>query len=375
MTNINQRIETTSGITELPMNNLPSTEKIEKIAQCQLKPYEFVYSHESAFSICSREAQVSVIRRSTIAEIIRAIRSGYAFGTDLKPVVETIKFLRDSDSMDEMLRELPCFSGAIFNNLRHESEILQTNWIIVKTTFLGDIDLYKVKAIQDLNRSLRFCYEAPEGSLVMVFGLDLPIREAAIYYVIYAELASEIQSKLGITIRDQDNNRADVFPLTYDKKIIENPAYLPLNVVNTLRMAEPTLLMESICTTHVDTDEEEYNVPDLSFDNLYFLVDQINSTTHQTHYAYAHDFLTAKEIVVYLCAQGRIAYSDFYIICQALRVRFGEAGWVLFQLFIDSKTCNHSTSTLWKIWENDTGVPIPFDSLIQIAIKYGWLRQ
>lgn len=365
----------TSVKSQLSLNNHEHTDKMAKVAQPQLKPYEFVYSHDSALSICSRASEIKVMRRTTIADIIRAIRSGYAFGMDLKPMVETIKFLRDTDSMQGMLSELPCFSGAIFNNLRHESELLQSNWIILKTPFLGDIDAYKVKAIQELNRSLRFCYEAPEGCLVMVFGLDLPIREAANYYVIYAELASEIQLKLGITIRDQDNNRADVFSLTYDKKIIENPAYLPLNVVNTLRMAEPTLLMESICTPQVDTDVDEYMGPDLSFDNLYFLVDQINSTTRQTNYAFAHDFLTAKEIVVYLSAQGHIAYSDFYIICQALRVRFGEAGWVLFQLFIDSKTCNHSTSTLWKIWENDTGVPIPFDSLIQIAIKYGWLRQ
>ena len=365
----------TSVKSQLSLNNDPHTDKMEKLAQCQLKPYEFVYSHDSALSICSRASQVSVTRRSTIAKIIHAIRSGYAFGMDLKPMVETIKFLKDSDSMDEKLRELPCFSGAIFNNLRHESELLQSNWIILKTPFLGDIDAYKVKASQELNRSLRFCYESPDGCLVMVFGLDLPIREAATEYLVWGELASEIQEKLGLSINYRDYKRDDVFPLSYDPKLVENPSYEPLNVVNTLRMAEPILLMESICSPQVPTDGDEYMGPDLRFENLYFLVDQINSAPHQTHYAYAHHFLLAKEIMVFLTANGSIAFTDLSIVCQALRVRFGEGGWVLFQLFIDSKAYSHTTASLRKIWVLDTGVPVHFESLIKIAIKYGWLRQ
>jgi hypothetical protein len=342
-------------------------ENLKTLGSSKHRNSDFQYFADTAFSTGTKVTRPGELSRSTLGNIIMAIRSGFVEGQDIKPTIKNIRSSEDPELKKQFKLSLPYFSGSLFQKSRCLKDIIQTNWIILDLDDVEDCDVYKAEAISALDPSLRFAFESPSSGLKLVFGTEFVIRDDATYQAVYSHLANTVEKELGVEVDRHAKSRAQACFYSHDPKLLENPNYRPFNTLNAIAEFKPGGVLQKA------KNEKLNDSCNMRLENAVYSADCVNNALDSKDYAFTLDYETAKEAVIFLAAQGHIEYGYWIKAALALKARFGDLGRELFLLFADNLAYEDTRESLSRKWDS-LGEPfrVKFESLFWVANKYGW---
>lgn len=324
----------------------------EPVGRTAIPCQDFEAHQENAVTIGSNVQKPAEIERVSIGYVLMAIITCILNGFNISQRIFKIRQTKDPKMKSLLKRDLPWFSGALFQSSRSNSNIIQTNFIILDIDHVDKPEELKAKAIEQLHRSLKCAFRSPGDGVKLLFGLSQPIIDNS-YKAVFRYLSADATAKLGVTIDKNASSRSQACFLSYDPLLIMNPRFVPLAVeeaaaaiktAESMAKAEKRTPLTSTCNARAIDPWEYENEIDL-----------------------------ATELSKHLIIQGYIEYGDWVKYGMALKATFGNAGRSLFLMFADNPYYNDSIEQLSMMWDSFNNIHnLSFGSLLFIAEKYGW---
>lgn len=315
---------------------------------------DFEAHQANAATIGSNVQKPAEIERVSIGYVLMAIITGFLNGINISHRICKIRQCQDPKLKSSLKRELPWFSGALFQSSRSNSNIIQTNFIILDIDHVDKPEELKAKAIEQLHRSLKCAFRSPGDGIKLLYAFCEPISLNSNFDAVYKYLATDASEKLGVKVDKNASSRSQACFFSYDPLLIMNPLFVPLEIEETLATVKAA---ESMA-------KAEKRTPLVPSPRLTGAVDTFD---------YENDFDLVTELCKHLIIQGYIEYGDWVKFGMALKATFGNAGRSLFLMFADNPYYNDSIEQLSKMWDSFQNIHnLSFGSLLFIAEKYGW---
>lgn len=311
------------------------------------------FEQANAATIGSNVQKPAEIERVSIGYVLMAIITGILNGFNIYHRICKIRQCQDPKLKSSLKRELPWFSGALFQSSRSNSNIIQTNFIILDIDHVDKPEELKMKALEQLHRSLKCAFRSPGDGVKLLFGLSKPIIDNS-YEAVFRYLAMDASEKLGVMVDKNASSRSQACFFSHDPLLIMNPHFVPLAV------EEAVAAIKAAESKSASVKKSQ-------------LVPSPRLARAVEPYDCESDYDLARELCAHMIAQGYIERDDWIKFGMSLKGSFGEAGRSLFLMFADNPFYNDTIEQLNKMWNSFHNIHnLSFGSLLFIAEKYDW---